>query len=109
MNREETRAHIGHMRLGLEARITIMNAFVQGKEIEYIPKGSAAKWSIASTPTWDWDRFDYRVKPGPRRIWVLDTPSGLHGHHHFSESAISCDASDLAAGYKCVEFVEVIK
>jgi hypothetical protein len=50
--------------------IRIMQAFVDGKEVESLYGG---KWALACIPRWDWDDTDYRIKPTPvLRPWTAD-------------------------------------
>ena len=39
-----------------------MQAFADGKEIEYTSIRDT-DWMQASTPLWNWYKFDYRIKP----------------------------------------------
>ena len=57
MNREET-----------IAAIKVMQAFVDGAEIEVSPRHSD-EW-VASGPDWSWKVCDYRIKPKPLELWV---------------------------------------
>ena len=43
--------------------LPIIQAFAEGKTIEYRESGGA--WKVARTPTWS-SRFFYRIKPEPR-------------------------------------------
>ena len=43
--------------------LPIMQAFAEGKTIEY--RGSGGAWKVAHTPTWSSHLF-YRIKPEPR-------------------------------------------
>ena len=59
MNIEETKA-----------AIRIMQAYVDGKEVETMYNGI---WSLAHAPRWDWDDHDYRIKPtSVLRPWTAD-------------------------------------
>jgi hypothetical protein len=59
MNREQT----------IEA-IRVMQAFVDGKEVEHRYNG---KWVKIYVPRWDWDETEYRIKPTPvLRPWTAD-------------------------------------
>lgn len=54
MNRKET-----------AERIEIMQAFVDGKQIEF--KDSVGRWCEAKNPLWNWDsERKYRIKPKPK-------------------------------------------
>ena len=54
----------------LAEKIAVMQAAALSEEIEcrYLWEES---WQSVSTPTRNWDRFDYRVKPKPQKFWVI--------------------------------------
>jgi hypothetical protein len=59
MTREQTIEAIG-----------IMQAFVDGKEVESMYNGA---WSIIYVPRWNWDDTQYRIKPTAKlRPWTAD-------------------------------------
>lgn len=45
-------------------KIKVMQAFIDGKQIQCMPK-NGTDWHnvIVPDPTWDWERWDFRVKP----------------------------------------------
>jgi len=45
----------------IEGKIEVMEAFKKGKLIEYLSR--AAGWEKVLTPSWNWDRYDYRIHP----------------------------------------------
>ena len=50
--------------------IRIMEAFVDGKEVEHLYNG---KWVKIYAPMWDWDNTEYRIKPtATLRPWTAD-------------------------------------
>ena len=50
--------------------IRVMQAFVDGKEVELWYEG---KWSLAYVPRWNWDDTQYRIKPtATLRPWTVD-------------------------------------
>ena len=51
--------------------IRIMQAYVDGKEVEYEhPNGI---WMLTPTPCWNWNSGEYRIKPTPvLRPWTAD-------------------------------------
>lgn len=60
MNREQTK----------EA-IRVMQAFVDGKEVEYQIRGG--HWVAAIPPNWNWLNTQYRIKPTAKlRPWTAD-------------------------------------
>jgi len=46
----------------LDEQIAVMQAFNEGKEIEYAHRG-VGKYLPCLEPLWNWAAFDYRVKP----------------------------------------------
>lgn len=49
----------------LEEKIKVMSAALAGAIIEYRERGG--EWSTV-IPSWDWDDFDYRVRPEPEQV-----------------------------------------
>lgn len=87
-------------------RANIMLAWADGKEVESRPR-DCETWGLAPVPAWDWFGVDYRVKPEPRSIHLIEA-HGVLSHEAYMV-APPCDARDIAAGYRVVEFVEVLK
>jgi hypothetical protein len=51
--------------------IKVMQAFVDGKEVEALSPDK--KWRRTPGPRWDWDNTEYRIKPTPTfRPWTAD-------------------------------------
>lgn len=48
----------------IDQQIAVMQAFKEGKTIEYKNKAHDG-WSVNSDPAWNFDDYDYRVKPEP--------------------------------------------
>jgi len=48
--------------------IAVMQAFVEGKKIEWMVRGSP--WQEVEEPVWSWNEVTYRVKREPREFWV---------------------------------------
>jgi hypothetical protein len=50
--------------------IRIMQAYVDGKEVESMYRGN---WATTTNPRWNWDDTEYRIKPTPvLRPWTAD-------------------------------------
>jgi hypothetical protein len=69
-------------------KIAVMQAFLDGKEIESLPRiGGTGKWVAWPEPKWDWDCCDYRVKPGTREWWCLfPSPFNQFGSREAAEA-----------------------
>jgi hypothetical protein len=61
--------------------IKVMQAFVDGKEVEALSPGK--KWGRTPGPRWGWDDTEYRIKPAPTlRPWTADeVPLGAWMRH----------------------------
>lgn len=47
--------------------INVMKACEEGKTIQCSYRGENA-WIGAANPIWDWDKYDYRIKPEPKYV-----------------------------------------
>ena len=51
--------------------ITVMEAFVDGKEVEF--KWGSMDWNSTDKPEWNWSAYDYRINPtATLRPWTAD-------------------------------------
>lgn len=73
----------------------VMLAAATGANIEYRPFGRSA-WEDPASPCWDWDGYDYRVKPAPHPIdqWRAMSPEERAG------KVLECDG-----GYEWVRSI----
>ena len=51
--------------------VKVMQAYLDDADIEECDKALPV-WITPKSVTWNWDRFDYRVKPEPREWWTCD-------------------------------------
>ena len=49
--------------------INVLQAFEEGKEIEYQPKYKSYSWIKINEPTWNFDSFRYRVKQKEKELY----------------------------------------
>ena len=59
--------------------IRVMQAYVDGKEVQYLGKKWDSKellkqdWCYTLRPLWNWEHYDYRIKPtATLRPWTAD-------------------------------------
>lgn len=59
-------------------KIAVMQAHIDGKAIECSRQdGNKSQWStIATAPSWNWDWWEFRIKPEPRRVWIAYEKTG---------------------------------
>lgn len=91
MNKEQT----------LEA-IKVMQAYVDGEEIEVSAYGKI--WQPVREPSWHWDDVEYRIKPKPVefKVWYRDSDKNIYNPKYFS------DYSAKSAGYRLITVREVV-
>jgi hypothetical protein len=83
--------------------IRIMQAFVDGKEVQSMYDG---KWASVTVPRWNWDDTQYRIKPTPvLRPWTADeVPLGAwlryKGNNQSIRMLIVCNLQIGLCGYQ---------
>ena len=76
----------------LREKIETMEAFERGEYVEVrTDKTKSGTWSVAVDPIWDWNNNDYRIKPKPKQVVVLETWLCSYGREYYM-----CEAT---AGY----------
>jgi len=60
-------------------QIMVMEAYEDGAKIEHTVQHQNLPWLNINKPSWDWTRYEYRVKPEPLTFWVNVYPDGTHG------------------------------
>lgn len=105
----------------IDEMIAVLQAAKEGKNIEFSHYSgrrdgenigrSCAKspeWRRAFTPTWNFHKYEYRVKPEPQRLWANECASGCMTFFD-SKSEAEAWALKNPAVRAAVEYVEVIK
>lgn len=64
-----------------EEKIKVMQAFVNGAEIEY--RHHQQCWSPAPMPTWNWSQNHYRIKPAKVMMRLSKLPNTESIHVYF--------------------------
>ena len=95
-------------------KIAVMQAFVDGKAVEirvHRPCNlTRSRWRgqvmDATSPSWDWFNFEYRIKPEPEVVWV-NKREGCRHLHATEEAARGVLCADNYE-YIAKKFVEVL-
>jgi hypothetical protein len=55
-------------------KIAVMQGSCDGKDVQFKRRVDDSCWfdCVLSQPNWDWDTYDYRLKPEPFKLWVID-------------------------------------
>lgn len=74
--------------------LPIIQAFAEGKEIQYISTlpNDHHVWLFTSSPQWA-DEHDYRIKPEPRELWLVsynEVSCSLYPTKEEAEKDFSC-------------------
>jgi len=98
----------------LKEKIEVMQAALDGKEIEYrnYPYDNRHKWTSydLSTIVWNWPSVDYRIKPEPMELWVnVYDEKTEELYPHKTEDAAKKAISFPEIYIKTVKFREVIE
>ena len=53
----------------LKEQIEIMTHYLNGGEVKCVEKGND-NWEIVTKPLWNWERFNYRIKPEKQKVTI---------------------------------------
>lgn len=58
--------------MNTKEKIEVMQAWEDGKPIQYKTsiRDMWNDWEYSYEPNWNWEECKYRIKPGPKEIWV---------------------------------------
>lgn len=89
----------------LKDKIAVMQAALDGKEIEYRYHSSTV-WLHCAKPIWDWSCNVYRVEPRAPRVYYLNIYRiGASAHAFRDDAATGASTGCLR---KAVKFIEVL-
>lgn len=52
-----------------QEKIAVMQAFVDGQEIECRNNRSGSEWKVVNNPDWNWQYYNFRIKQDVPRTW----------------------------------------
>lgn len=100
------------------ANMPVLQAFADGKTIQYRARCVGATWyDIKEDAIFDFARFEYQIKPEPKRFWILRRGDGSA----VGDLRMSAEDADTAfkkytenfgriwGPYSVEEYVQVIK
>ncbi len=85
----------------LREAAAVMLAAADGKAIEYRSKFGGTTWEFLTCPVWDFDSWEYRIKPKPRKVKVCLFKS-QHGE-------IEPFRVDTAVGRVCTPVSDIVE
>lgn len=88
-------------------QIEVMQAFIDGKEIELKKRFQSDNYKKANTPNWDFLNFEYRIKPSEPVDAVNDLST--HTSSTYEDYQVSTSNDDLNINEPIVELYEVMK
>lgn len=90
-------------------RAEVMLAFANGKTIEARAKDTAFWWTLDDIePYWDWRTTDYRIKPEPRVVYLLEHLDGLDPWTAYTNQEFA-EQRAKGANAKVRKFAEVLE
>jgi len=98
----------------IQEQIAVMQAFADGKEIEFRSNVDDEYWYDTKEPAWNWCAFTYRVAvPKPRTMtrWFLIDNKGNPTSSYPTKEAAECVKRDIepfreVVGFQMTEIIE---
>lgn len=96
----------------IRAKIKVLEAFLEGKVIEWKHSHLDLGWDVADTPVWDFAKYEYRVKPSPKVVFITSvrTMGELAGITRVvADSYAASPASAMSMPTKYIELTDEVK
>ena len=80
----------------LREKIQTMEAFERGEYVEVrTDKTKSGTWSVAVDPIWDQNNNDYRIKPKPKQVvviekWLFEDKFGIEFVQEIEKDSVLC-------------------
>lgn len=93
-----------------EKMIEVIQAHADGKQIECRQQGrpswhARSSWHAVTDPIWNFEEYEYRIKPSPRTVWIRYYADG--STHTFTD--LGTAQQTVFHNSVLVEFQEVLK
>lgn len=71
--------------------ITVLRHFETGGKVQFriISRVPDLDWQDAVSPIWNFDEFEYRIKPKPLELWVNLYPDGTSSPYETKKEALA--------------------
>lgn len=94
----------------LDEMIAVLEAAKRGEQIQHRAREFEDwDWSDSPDPTWDFDSYDYRVKPrGPRVRYLLEFANGHTYDRVYETHKRAEEVASLTTDSRVIEFREVL-
>jgi len=79
-------------------KIEVMQAYDNDQEIQYQPKGDIY-WRHSSTPMWNWNATNYRIKPEVPCVPLIDRIRGEYAEYVVVELDWFCNLLQFSDGH----------
>ena len=87
--------------------INVVQAFEEGKEIEYLGKHTNNKWRTVETPGWNFDLFDYRVKQKEKELYQYliykSQTNSYQATFRFYENSFDLQSKQIPSDWKIIQ------
>ncbi len=71
--------------MNTKEKIAVMQAFDEGQEVEYRIIGIGPDdWLFCKSPEWNWDRYNYRIKPN-RKLYLWRYQNALDNEWYITQ------------------------
>ena len=86
--------------------IAVIAAHRDGKKIQNRHNNSPCEWGKVSNPCWNFETYEYRVKPEPVTVWALLDDSGCVNAFYQTEANARFYADKAAPSYRVARMIE---
>ena len=78
--------------MNIQEKIKVMQEYAENPNVKIQAKPTRdvnSVWGDVDTPHWNWGECEYRVKPAPKRFWLIINPGGLNQMYTYEEEQIA--------------------
>lgn len=80
--------------MDIRSKIQVMEAFERGEEVEHRDRLNDM-WFASNFPAWNWKEFEYRIKPKPKQVvviekWLFEDKFGIEFVQEIEKDSVLC-------------------